>query len=61
MTQMITWLIDLSPLRPPASETPFPFESANTTEPPAGVGNTVFTWKFGSVEVIEPAFTFTSE
>jgi hypothetical protein len=61
ITQMITWLIDLSPRRPPESATPFPFESAKTNEPPTGFGNTVFTWKFGSVDMMEPAFTFTRE
>jgi len=34
------------------------FESGHTRSPGFGSTNKVFTWKFGSVEVIEPAFTF---
>jgi len=38
---------------------PLRFESGHTRSPPEGFGKIVFTWKFGSVEVIDPAFTFT--
>ena len=58
-TQRITWLICLSPFFPPLSMMPFLLESGQTTEPAEGSTNTVFTWKFGSVDVSDPAFTLT--
>jgi hypothetical protein len=58
-TQRITWLICLSPFFPPLSMTPFLLESGQTTEPAEGAVKIVFTWKFGSVDVSDPAFTLT--
>jgi hypothetical protein len=58
-TQRITWLICLSPFFPPLSMMPFLLESGQTTEPAEGAMKTVFTWKFGSVDVSDPAFTLT--
>ena len=59
-TQTITWLISLSPVRPPGLYTPSLLESGHTIEPGAGSKNSVFTWKFGSSEVNDPALTLTA-
>jgi len=57
--QMMMCEMDLSPVRPPGSETPFRLPSANTAVPGAGRLKTVFTWKLGSSEVSDPALTMT--
>lgn len=44
VTQTMTWEIDLSPLRPPGSDAPLRFVSANTPWPPDGAMKTVLTW-----------------
>ncbi|MGA0958408.1 MAG: hypothetical protein ACO3TV_05775 [Ilumatobacteraceae bacterium] len=59
-TQTITWLISLSPVRPPGLYTPSLLESGHTIEPGDGSKNSVFTWKFGSSEVNDPALTLTA-
>ncbi len=43
VTQTMTWEIDLSPLRPPGSDEPLRFVSANTPWPPDGAMKTVLT------------------
>lgn len=57
--QMMMWEISLSLPRPPGSKMPFAFTSGHTTEPGAGLANTVLGCSVESLGSTLPAFTMT--